>query len=107
MSFADWLWSIIAPALGLQIIPDLQDTNSTHTGIAYAHLTAPYTCDNMSYVNHVGMLREAAKMTCDYLNKNAPSSHYTRNDIIALVFAGLSLPNGLNTIDYRRIHPWA
>ena len=35
----DWLWSVIAPALGLKTIPDLLDTNSTQTGIAYAHLT--------------------------------------------------------------------
>ena len=38
MSFADWLWSVIAPALGLQTIPDPLDRNRIHTGIAYAHL---------------------------------------------------------------------
>ena len=40
MSFADWPLSVIAPALGLKTIPDLLDTNSTHTGIENAHLTA-------------------------------------------------------------------
>ena len=40
MSFAACLWSVIAPALGLKTIPDLVDTNSTHTDIAYAYLTA-------------------------------------------------------------------
>ena len=33
---------------------DLKDTNSTHTGIAYAHITAPHTCDYIGYVRHVG-----------------------------------------------------
>ena len=54
MSFADWLWSVIAPALGLKTIPDLLDTNSTHTDIAYANLTAPHSRDYMGYVRHVG-----------------------------------------------------
>ena len=52
MSFADWLLSVIA--LGLKMIPDLLDTNSTHTVIAYAHHTAPYSCDYIGYVRHVG-----------------------------------------------------
>ena len=62
MSFGDWLCSVIAPALGLKTIPDLLDTNSTHTGIAYVHLTAPHSCDYMGYVRHVGTLRDAAKI---------------------------------------------
>ena len=66
MSFADWLWSVMAPALGLKTIPNLLDTHSKHTGIAYAHLTARHCCDHMGYVRHVGTLREAAKLTCDY-----------------------------------------
>ena len=41
---------MIAPALELKTIPDLLDTNSTHTRIVYAHLTAPHTCDYMGYV---------------------------------------------------------
>ena len=65
--FADCLWSVIAPALGLKMIPNLLDINSTHTGMAYAHLTAPHSCDYMGYVRYVGTLREAAKITCDYL----------------------------------------
>ena len=66
--FADWLWSVIAPALGLIMIPDLLDTNSTHTGIAYAHLRAPHTCDYMSYVRHVGhAARSSKQITGDYL----------------------------------------
>ena len=39
ISFADWLWSVISPALMLKTISDVLDTNSTHTGIAYAHRT--------------------------------------------------------------------
>ena len=39
MSFADWLWSVIAPANGLKTIPDVLDTNSIYMDIAYAHLT--------------------------------------------------------------------
>ena len=31
-----------------------QYTHSTHTRIAYAHLTAPHSCDYMGYVHHVG-----------------------------------------------------
>ena len=53
MSFADWLWSVIELSLGLKTIPDLLDTNSTHAGIAYAHLLAPHTCDYMGYGRHV------------------------------------------------------
>ena len=45
---------MIAPALWLKTIPDLLDTNSTHRGIAYVHLTAPHSCDYMGYVRHVG-----------------------------------------------------
>ena len=67
VSFADWLWSVIAPPLGLKTIPDLLDTNSTHTGIAYAHLTAPHSCDYMGYVRHVGQAARSSKITCDYL----------------------------------------
>ena len=61
MSFADWLWSVIAPALGLKTIPDLLDTNSTHTSIAYAHLTAPHSIDYMGYVRHVGHAARSSK----------------------------------------------
>ena len=58
MSFADWLWSVIAPALGLKTIPYLLDTNSAHTDIAYANLTAQHSCDYMGYVRHVLTPRE-------------------------------------------------
>ena len=61
MSFADWLRSVIAPALGLKTIPDLLDTNSIHTGIAYAHLTASHSCDYMGYVRHVGHATGSSK----------------------------------------------
>ena len=57
MSFDDWRWSEISPALGLQTISDALDTNSTHTVIAYAHLayiTHAHICDYMGYVRHVG-----------------------------------------------------
>ena len=65
MSFADWLWSVIAPALELKPIPELLDTNNTHKGIAYDHLTAPYSGDYTGYVRHVGHAAKA-KITCDY-----------------------------------------
>ena len=42
MPFVDWLL-VIAPALGLKTI---LDTNSIHTGIAYAYLIAPHSCNN-------------------------------------------------------------
>ena len=61
MSFADWLWLVIAPVLGLHMIPDLLDTNNTHTGIAYAHLTALHSCDYMGYVRHVGNAVRSSK----------------------------------------------
>ena len=56
MSFADWMWSVIAPALGLKTIPDLLGTNSTHThtGIAYDHLIGSHSCNYVGYVHHVG-----------------------------------------------------
>ena len=54
MSFADWLWSVITLTIGLKTIPDLLDTNSTHTGIAYYYITAPHACGHMRYVHHVG-----------------------------------------------------
>ena len=53
-SFADWLWSAIAPVLGLKTIPDLLYTNSTHTGIAFIQLTVPHSCDYMNYAHHIG-----------------------------------------------------
>ena len=101
MSFADWLWSMIASALGLKTIPDLLDTNSTHTGIAYVHLIAPHTCDYMGYVRHVG---HAAWCNKNYLwllgieyEKWCNCPHPCRT----------VSPNGLNTIDRRKLHPWA
>ena len=51
---------MIALVLGLETIPDLQNTNSTHTGIAYAHLTAPHSCVYVGYVRHEDHAREAA-----------------------------------------------
>ena len=61
MSSADWLWSVIAPALGLKTTPDLLDTNSTHMGIAYAHLITPHSCDYMGYLHHVGHTARSSK----------------------------------------------
>ena len=40
--------------------------NSAHSGIAYAHLIAPPTCDYMGYVRHV-LHGARSKITCDYL----------------------------------------
>ena len=64
MSFADWLWSVIVPVLGLKTISDLLDINSTPTGIAYSYLTAPHSCNYMSYVRHVA---HAARSSKNYL----------------------------------------
>ena len=47
----------------LKAIPDQLDTNSTHTGMAYAHLTAQYFCDYMGYVRHVGHTAGSNKKT--------------------------------------------
>ena len=59
---------MIASVLELKTIPDMLDTNSTHTSIAHVHPTAPDTGDYMGYVRTLwGKLREAAKITCDYL----------------------------------------
>ena len=56
MSLADWLYFTGA---WVENDTDVLDTNSTHKGIAYAHLTspAPYTSDYITYngyVCHVG-----------------------------------------------------
>ena len=60
--------SMVAPALGLKTIPDLLDTNSRHTGIAYANLTTPHTCDYMGYVHHVQLAaRSRNKIAGGYL----------------------------------------
>ena len=61
MCFADWLLSVIAQALEFKTIPDLLDTNTTHTGIAYAHVTAPHSCAYMGYVRHVGHAARSSK----------------------------------------------
>ena len=97
MSFADWLWSVISLALGLKTIPDLLDTNSTHMGIAYAHLTAPQSCDYIGYVRHVGHAAISCQIT---------SYHSTRIGIIAHILTGLS---SLKRIKYHRqaVNPWA
>ena len=38
MSYADRLWSVIAPTFDLKPISDVLDTNSTYTNIMFAHL---------------------------------------------------------------------
>ena len=53
ISFAEWLWSVIAPAPGLTTIPDLL-YKTVHMCIAYAYHTAPHTCDYMGYLRYVG-----------------------------------------------------
>ena len=50
-----------APAIGLKTIAGLLDTNSTHMGIAYAHLIAPHTCDYIGYVRHLGYAARSSK----------------------------------------------
>ena len=63
MSFADRLWSVIAPAHGLKTITDVLETNSTHTGIAYAQFTSLHTCDYMSCVIRVFDAARSSKIT--------------------------------------------
>ena len=67
MFFADWLWSVVALVLGLKMIPNLLDTNSTHTDIAYP--TSPHHAHVTTWAMYPiwGTLQEAAKITCDYL----------------------------------------
>ena len=98
---------MITPALGLKTIPNLLDTNSTHTGIAYVHLTAPQTCDYMGYECQVGHAARSSKnhqwlLGLEYTKF---SLHEKWNN--AHILIELSSPNGLNTIDRSRIHPWA
>ena len=103
----DWLWSVIAPALGLKTIPDLLDTNSTHTGIAYAYLAALHSCDYMGYLRHV---RHAARSSKNHVITWARIRQVlTLREVEKLP---TSLPDshwltGLITIYRRRIHPWA
>ena len=61
--------SMIAPTLWLKIIPAQLDRNRSYMGIEYVHHTTSHSCDYMCYVRHiyVGTLRDAAKITCDYL----------------------------------------
>ena len=47
------LLHVFMSAIGWKTISDLLDTNSTHTGITYAHLPASHSCDYMGYVCHV------------------------------------------------------
>ena len=62
MSFADWLCSVIALALGLKTIRDLVDKDSTRMGIAYAHLTASHSWDYMGYMRYVGYAARSSKI---------------------------------------------
>ena len=97
---------MIAPALELKTILDLLDTNSIHTGIAYAHLTALHSCDYMDYVRHIG---HAARSSKNHVITWARIRQVLtpREVEIDYILTGLSLPNGLITIDRQRIHPWA
>ena len=106
MSFADWLWYAIVSALVLKTIPDLLDTNSTQTGIAYAHLTALHSCDYMGYVRHV---RHAARSSKNHvITRSRIRQVLTPREVEKLPTSlPVSLANGLITIDRRRIHPWA
>ena len=54
-----------------------------------------------------GMLKKAAKFTCDHLGRNMPNYHCTRSGRISHLLTGLQSRNGLNTIDRQRICPWA
>ena len=61
-TFADWLWSVIAPALAMKKIPDLLDTNSTNSQASHMPTSSHHT--------PVGYARceKQKKITCDYLD---------------------------------------
>ena len=108
MSFADWLW--VSDCTGARVENDTRPARHKTVHTRASHMpTSPHHTPVTTWVLYAMQytLREAAKITCDYLGKNTPSSHYTRSGIIAHIVIGLSLPNELITIDRRSIHPWA
>ena len=66
MFFADWLWSVTAPAVGLKTISDLLDTNINHTGILYAISSHHTYVTTWAMYAIYGTLQEAAKITDEY-----------------------------------------
>ena len=55
MSFADWLWLVIALARGMK--NDTQHASYKHytnTDLTYALITAPHIYDYMNCVRHIG-----------------------------------------------------
>ena len=64
----------------------LLEINSTHTGIEYAYLIAPHSCDYMGYVRHIRHPTRSSKNTCDYLVYNTPvlgdDQSWLKNEVI-------------------------
>ena len=94
MSFADWMWSVIASTLELKKIPDVLDTNNTRT----------------SHVGHAARSRKKSQWS-DYLSHNTPSSRSIRSGIITHTltwFADLSKheqpPENTHPISYKNIN---
>ena len=56
----------MAPVLRLKMIPNMLNTNSTHTGIASPYLTTPHTCYYMGYGRQVGHAARSSKNQGDY-----------------------------------------
>ena len=99
MPFADWPWSVIAPAHWLRMKSDVLNTNSTHTDIAYAYFAC--TTQLWLYTGYVRHVRHAAR------SLNMPSCHSIRSWIIAHTFIRLSALNKQIMSDYWKIYSWA
>ena len=96
--------SVIVPGLGLKTIPDLLDTNSTHKEIAYAHLTAPHSCDYMDYVRHVVHVAKSSKNYLWLLGLEYAKCSLREKWNNAHILTVLSWPNGL--IFFSFIYYW-
>ena len=56
------LLAVVSDCTGARIENDTRPARqTTHTGIAYAHLTAAHCCDYMGYVRHVGHAARSSK----------------------------------------------
>ena len=99
--------TVIALALGLKTIPDLLDKNSTHMhGHRIAHLIASHSCDYMGYVRHVGHAAWNSKNHMWLLGlEYAKFSLREKWNNCLHPYQTVIVPNGLITIDRRRIHP--
>ena len=61
MSFAHWLWSVIAPALGMKTTSDLQDTKTVHTRKSHVRTSPHHTPATTWYMSAMqGTQQQAA-----------------------------------------------